>query len=107
MPELAGRVEARSRPPAGAMVWFIWMAGMWLAFFWLLFADSLDQVWKAITELPILLEILVWIVFLPWVLGTWVWTAPWPEWLRITLVLCFAIGWTLISLPRGRKRPRV
>jgi hypothetical protein len=79
------------------------MVGMWLAFFVLLVADSLDQVWQTITQLPVLLEILVWIVFLPWVLGTWVWIGPWPLWLRVTLVLGVAIGWTAVSIPRGRK----
>lgn len=91
-----------SSRPVGGIVWFVWMVGMWVTFFWLLFANGLDEVWRAVTGLPILIEIVVWIVFLPWMLGTWVWTGPWPDWVRVALVLCFAIGWTLVSIPRRR-----
>ena len=106
MSELARGTQARSRRSAGSVVWFIWMVGMWLAFFWLLFAGALDGLWRTITGLPILLDIVLWIVFLPWMLATWVWTGPWPEWIRVTLVLCFAIGWTVVSIPRRRRGPR-
>jgi hypothetical protein len=106
MSELVSRRHVRSWPPVGGMVWFTWMIGMWLAFFWLLFANGLDEVWRAITQLPILVEIVVWIVFFPWLLGTWVWTGPWPDWLRVAVVLCFAMGWTVVSIPRRRKNAR-
>lgn len=87
----------------GGGLWLIWMVGMWVAFFWLLFADRLDDTWRWVTQLPIVVEVIVWIVFFPWVLGTWVWTNPWPDWLRVGLVICFAVGWSLVSIPRPRK----
>lgn len=80
------------------------MVGMWLAFFALLFAGRLDELWRAVTQLPILLQIVAWIVFLPWMLGAWVWTGDWPEWLRVGLVLCFAVGWTWVSVPKSVRR---
>lgn len=82
------------------------MVGMWVAFFWLLFADSLDDVWRAISHWPILVEVVVWIALVPWMLGTWVWTSQWPTGIRVALVLCFAIGWTVVSMPRARKAAR-
>jgi hypothetical protein len=79
------------------------MAGMWVAFFWLLFADRLDDVWRWVTQLPILVEIVIWIVFFPWMLGTWVWDSSWPDWLRVALVVFFAVCWTVVSIPRRRR----
>ncbi|WP_432877392.1 hypothetical protein ACQPYH_28635 [Kribbella sp. CA-245084] len=83
--------------------WFVWMVGMWVAFFVLLNAGRLDDLAGWIRDLPILLEILVWVAFFPWVLGTAVWTSGWSEGLRITLVVLFAAVWILISIPRPRK----
>jgi hypothetical protein len=104
MSELVHGAGARSGPPPGASGWFVWMVGMWVAFFWVLLAGGLDEVWRAIAQLPVLLEVLAWIVFLPWVLGTFVWTSPWPEWLRAALVLLFAVCWIAVSVPRPRRR---
>jgi hypothetical protein len=28
----------------------------------------------------------------------------WAAWLRVALVICFALGWTLASLPRAKRR---
>lgn len=93
----------RSRRSAGGVIWFFWMVAMWTGFFALLFANSLDEVWRWVTQLPAAIEIVLWIAFLPWMLGTWVWTGGWPEWIRVALVLTFAIGWTLVSYPRSRQ----
>lgn len=98
--------QTRSLPPAGRGLWFIWMVGMWVAFFWLLFADRLDDVWRWVTQLPLLGEIAVWIVLFPWMLGTWVWNSSWPDWLRVGLVVCFAAGWTLVSVSPTRNARR-
>jgi hypothetical protein len=103
MSEVIRGPQATSLPPAGGGLWFIWMVGMWVAFFWLLFADKLDDVWRWVTQLPVLAEIAVWIVFFPWVLGTYVWNSSWLDWLRVGLVVCFAAGWIVVSMPRPRK----
>ena len=95
--------QTRAMPQTGGGLWFVWMVGMWVAFFWLLFADRLDDVWRWVAHLPTLLEFVVWIVFFPWMLGTWVWTSPWPDWVRVGLVVCFAAGWIAVSIPRPRK----
>jgi hypothetical protein len=79
------------------------MIGMWVVFFALLFAGRLDELWSAIRDFPLVLQIVLWVVFLPWMLGTAVWTSSWGEGPRVLLVVCFAVGWTLISIPRRRK----
>lgn len=97
------RAQTRKRPSLGAILWFVWMVAMWLAFFVLLFADRLDDLWRAILQLPLIVEIILWVLFLPWMLGMAVWTSTWADWLRVALVLCFAVGWTIVSYPRGKK----
>jgi hypothetical protein len=80
------------------------MVGMWLAFFALLLADQLDGLWDSIRELPLLVEIVLWVAFLPWMLGMAVWTSSWPAWVRVVLVVCFAVGWTIVSIPRRAQK---
>jgi hypothetical protein len=90
-------------PSAGAVLWFVWMVGMWAAFFVLLRLDRLDAVWTWVRDLPLLVEVIAWFLFLPWILGTAVWTSGWSEPVRVALVLTFALGWTIVSIPRAKK----
>jgi hypothetical protein len=94
------------RRPLGATLWFGWMVGLWIAFFVALFADRLDEVWHWVRDLPLLVELLAWLLAFPWLLGTAVWESSWPSWLRLVLVVTFAAGWTLMSIPR-RKAAKV
>jgi hypothetical protein len=97
--------QARPSRTIGATLWFVWMVGMWLAFFAQLFADQLEEIWRSIRDLPLVAELVLWVLFLPWMLGMAVWTSPWATWI---LVVCFAVGWTLVSVPRrtSRVKPR-
>jgi hypothetical protein len=98
----------RPHRPIGATLWFLWMVGMWMAFFALLFADQLDEIWRAVRDLPFVAEMVLWVLFLPWMLGMAVWTTSWATWIRVALVACFAVGWTLVSIPRrtSKTKPR-
>jgi hypothetical protein len=86
-----------------AQLWFAWMVGLWAVFFTLVFADRLEAVWNAIRQLPTVVEVIAWIALLPWMLGMAVWSSGWVGWLRVLLVLCFAVGWTAASVPRAAK----
>lgn len=97
---------ARRRGGLGPAIWFAWMVVMWIGFFALLFAGQLASLWSAITALPVVVQVVAWIAFLPWMLATWVWTGTWAEWVRVALVLVFAIGWTLVSIPRSWRTSR-
>jgi hypothetical protein len=98
----------RPRRTVGAILWFLWMVGMWVAFLALLFADQLDEIWNSIRDLPLVAEIVLWIAFLPWMLGMAVWTSSWNTWIRVVLVVTFAVGWTVVSIPRrtSKAKPR-
>lgn len=103
MTHVATPVRAGSRP-LSATIWFVWMVAMWAVFFALLAADRLGDVWASVRDLPLVVEGILWLAFLPWLLGTAVWESSWPDALRVALVVLFAAGWTLASIPRA-KRP--
>jgi hypothetical protein len=103
MADMTFNQPTRRTRSLGGVIWFVWMVGMWIGFFVLLFANQLDALWRWITQLPIVVEIVMWVAFLPWMLATWVWTGDWPALLRATLVAIFAIGWTFISYPRRKE----
>jgi hypothetical protein len=99
------RVERSERRPLGATIWFVWMVAMWAGFFVLVLAGRVESAWSWVRDLPLLAELVLWVALFPWLLGTAVWTSSWAGWLRLLLVLGFAFGWSLASIPR-RKPPR-
>jgi hypothetical protein len=101
-------VATAIRPPSarvGAVAWLVFMVGMWIAFFVALLGDQLGDIWQWARDLPLALEFGLWLLMFPWLLGTAVWESSWAPWLRVCLVASFAVGWTLISIPRA-KEPR-
>jgi hypothetical protein len=67
---------------------FVLFAGLWAVFAFALIASqgSLDAAWQWIRDLPLLLQGVVWLLFLPVVLGLWIWESGWPFLLRLLLV---------------------
>jgi ABC-type amino acid transport system permease subunit len=62
---------------------------------------TVDQAWQAIRELPLLVQALVWLLFLPVMAGLWIWESSWPLLIRLVLVVGLA-GWSLlIFLPKS------
>jgi len=62
---------------------------------------SVDQAWQAIRALPLLLQLVVWLLFLPVMAGVWIWETTWPLLVRIVLVAGLA-GWNLlVFLPKA------
>jgi hypothetical protein len=62
---------------------------------------SLDASWQWIRALPFLVQGIVWLLFLPVVVGLWIWETAWPLVVRLALVVALA-GWNLwIFLPRA------
>jgi hypothetical protein len=80
------------------------MEAMWVAFFVLLAAGELPELRDAVRDLPLAVELVAWVAFFPWLLATAVWTGSWSEPVRIALVALFAVGWSLLSIPRKGDR---
>jgi ABC-type amino acid transport system permease subunit len=81
---------------------------LWIGFGAALIASqgTIDEAWRAIRGLPLIVQIVVWLLFLPVVVGLWAWETSWPLVLRIVLVLGLA-GWNLlVFLPRAAQAVR-
>jgi ABC-type amino acid transport system permease subunit len=78
-----------------AIIWIAFAAGLVVS------QGSVDQAWQTIRELPLIVQIVVWVLFLPVMVGLWVWETSWPLIVRLVLVAGVA-GWNLFMfLPRA------
>jgi hypothetical protein len=92
---------SRSKRTLGGWLWFAAMVGGWLAMFALiaLSEPTLDALHDAVQELPLVIELLAWLALFPFLLALTIWTSPWDDSLRLLLVACCALGWTLAFFP--------
>jgi hypothetical protein len=83
-------------------IFFIIMVGLWGAFIALAFTspDTLSDVWNWAGDLWWPLQIVVWILFLPWMIGLWVWQADWSFAARMAAIAVLAVGWSAAAFPR-------
>ncbi len=83
---------------------FVVFAFMWVAFGAALVwsQGSLDAAWQWIRDLPWLAQGAVWVLFLPVVLGLWVWETSWSLIVRLMSVIGIA-GWNLLVFPKPWK----
>ena len=109
-----GRMDQIVEPVASGMGNGVgWLAehGVLFAFFavmWTVFAaglifsqGSVDQAWQSIRDLPLIVQIGVWVLFLPVMAGLWVWETSWPLVMRLAVVVALA-GWNLLMfLPKA------
>jgi hypothetical protein len=94
----------------GNTIGFLAESGVLFAIFailWVAFAaaliwshGSLDAAWQWIRGLPVIVQGIVWLLFLPVMIGLWIWETTWPLILRLLVVVGIA-GWNLlVFLPR-------
>jgi hypothetical protein len=82
---------------------FVVFAVLWIAFGAALVwsQGSLDQAWQTVRSLPVVVQIVAWVLLLPVMAGLWIWETSWPLIARVVLVLGVA-GWNLlVFLPRA------
>jgi len=70
----------------------------WFVFAYFAFAvpGGLLGAWASVRALPLVVQLVVWLLFLPWMLALWVFQTGWPLWLRVLLVLGFV--WVTYSM---------
>jgi hypothetical protein len=79
---------ARDRGAAGGLFTILWL----LFLVALVFDPSrLDAAWLWFRDLPLVAQIVGWIVLLPLVVGLAIWQAPWALWVRVTLIVLLAV----------------
>ena len=95
-----------------------WMAQHWVLFavfavLWLGVAAGLaasprtvHEVYETVRALPLLVQAVVWLLFLPVMAGLWIWETTWLMVVRLALVVGLA-GWNLlVFLPRAATAAR-
>jgi hypothetical protein len=95
-----GRPDVPAAAPG--TTWFGAMVALWTMFVTLLVVspETLGDVYDWLTGLAIVWEILMWIVLLPWALAYLVWESSWEHWVRVLLVVLFAVVHLTVSAPR-------
>jgi len=81
---------------------FVLFTLLWVAFIAVLLfrRERLNQTWQRIRRLPLLVQLLLWLLFLPVMLGLWIWQTAWPLWLRLLLVAGLAWWNVFVFFPR-------
>jgi len=99
--------QRRRRRPARlfASISFTIMVGGWLCFLAALMAtqETLDDVWTAVRDLPIVLEGVVWLLAFPFLVGLAIWQAAWDEAVRLTAIAVLALAYIAMFVPRQRR----
>ena len=88
-------------------VLFVIFAIVWIAFgaALVLSQGSVDQAWAAIKNLPLPVQLIVWLLFLPVMIGLWAWEQAWPLLVRLALVIGIGAWNLLVFLPKAAAKP--
>ena len=72
---------------------------LWIGFAIVLVVNRewLDVLWDWVRALPFVAEIIVWVLFLPIMVGLWIWESSWPTLLRL-LAFAGIVVWTLLAV---------
>lgn len=77
-----------------AVLWLALMAAITLA------PAALDEHWNSLRRRPLAIQALLWLLFLPVMIGIWIWRRPWAPLIRLTLLVALG-GWNLfLFFPR-------
>lgn len=63
---------------------FLVFAIVWALFGYSLVASqgSLDEAWRTARALPLAVQVVLWLIFLPVMGGLWIWESAWPLFVR-------------------------
>lgn len=88
------------------MAWFWWVVVTIVSLAFaaaLVFSPpTLASLWQAVRGLPVLAQVVTWVLFLPWMLAYWIWQSSWSAWLRLLLVVLLVGGVVFSFFPRQR-----
>jgi hypothetical protein len=72
---------------------------LWVGFVIALIANRewLDVIWNWVQILPMVPRIIIWTIFLPIMVGLWIWESSWPAFGRM-LGFGGMVAWTLVAV---------
>jgi hypothetical protein len=82
---------------------FVLFAVLWLSFAaaLVLSPGTLDEIWRQTRRLPLIVQAVVWLLFLPLMIGLWIWEREWSLVVRLVLVLGIGFANIFMFLPRS------
>ncbi|MHB1342452.1 MAG: hypothetical protein ACYC77_11110 [Coriobacteriia bacterium] len=95
----ASAARSFSEQTPGEQVFSLFIFGLGLAasgvFAYYLITEPgrLTQLWAWVRSLPLIVQGVIWLLFLPWMIALWVWTLPWALPVRLVLV-AGVLAWT-------------
>jgi len=100
--EKAGRRVDAVPTQAPGSAFLALMAGLWGAFVTLLAVSpsTLDDAYEWLGGLPIVWEVLMWLVTLPWTVAYLVYETGWEHWLRVVVVALIVAVHLSVCAPR-------
>ncbi len=66
---------------------------------------GLDAAWQSIQALPLVVQAVAWLLFLPVMAGIWIWETTWPLIVRIVLIGGLAAWNLLVFVPQASPKP--
>lgn len=83
------------------LVWLLFTV-LWLAVLAALAfrPATLDEVWRSLRRRPLVAQAVIWLLFLPIMLGLWIWERAWPSTIRLVLLLAIAAWNVFLFFPR-------
>lgn len=86
--------ETAKRPLTGGEIAFNYLifglstiATVAFAYYLITNPGALDAVWTWVRALPLLVQLVLWLLLLPWMIALWVWVQPWALVIRLVLVV--------------------
>jgi len=88
---------------AASGVLLIVFAGLWIAFGAgiVMNQGGIDATWAWLGHQHIVVQAVLWLLFLPVTAGLWIWESTWPLLLRLVLVGGLAFWTVMIFLPKA------
>ena len=101
--EHTGRKTAAVPVQAPGSAFFALMAGLWGSFVTLLAVSpvKLDDAYDWLRALPLVWEVLLWILTLPWAVAYLVYETTWQHWVRVLLVAAIVTVHLGVCAPRA------
>ena len=67
--------------------------GVTIIFAYYLFTDParLTHAWQFVRGLPLAVQVVLWLLLLPWMIALWVWVLPWALPVRLVLVVAILL----------------
>lgn len=80
----------------------------WLVFAYLAFGvpGGLAAAWAAVHSLTLYLQVILWLLLLPWMASLWIANSSMALWLRAVLILMIFVATFAISIPSLMERVR-